>query len=76
METEFEDGSIEESVSDEDDIQTDASYMDENLSDYERIQEFQNQWIDNDQDGYDDLTGEYYWDDLAEFIETNGLSYN
>ena len=76
LETEFEDGSIEESVSDEDDIQTDASYMDENLSDYERIQEFQNQWIDNDQDGYDDLTGEYYWDDLAEFIETNGLSYN
>ena len=56
------------------DEETEAA--DEELSDYEKIQQFQSQWTDNDQDGYDDLTGEYYWDNLAEFMEANGLSYN
>ena len=27
-----------------------------------------------DQDGYDDYTEEYYWDDLAEYMEANGIS--
>ena len=32
------------------------------------------QWVDEDGDGYDDITGEYYWDDLAEYMEENGIN--
>lgn len=38
------------------------------------LEAFLSQWTDEDSDGYDDYTGEYYWDDLAEFMEANGLS--
>ena len=41
--------------------------------DYEKLIEFQSQWTDEDSDGYDDVTGEYYWDDVAEFMEKNGI---
>lgn len=43
---------------------------------YSSLMEFQSQWIDEDADGYDDLTGEYYWDDLAEYMDANGISNN
>ena len=42
---------------------------------YSDLMKFQSQWTDEDSDGYDDITGEYYWDDLAEYMEVNGISY-
>ena len=80
METEVDETETsKETQSDESDVveteEADAE-EEESLSDYEKIQEFISQWTDEDQDGYDDLTGEYYWDDLAEFMDENGISYN
>ena len=31
--------------------------------------DYASQWTDENGDGYDDITGEYYWDDLAEYME-------
>ena len=45
----------------------------ENHSDM-ALEEFLSQWTDEDGDGFDDLTGDYYWDDLAEFQAQNGTS--
>ena len=46
----------------------------EELSEQDKLQQFLSQWTDEDQDGYDDYTEEYYWDDLAEYMEENGIS--
>ncbi len=54
----------------DDDDDDDDDMTDE---DYEKLIEFQSQWTDEDSDGYDDVTGEYYWDDVAEFMEKNGI---
>ena len=40
----------------------------------EDLESFLSQWIDEDGDGYDDITGDYYWDDLAEYMEQNGIN--
>jgi len=32
-------------------------------------EDYASQWTDADGDGYDDVSGEYYWDDLAEYME-------
>ena len=32
------------------------------------LEDYLSQWTDENGDGYDDLTGEYYWDDLAEYM--------
>lgn len=38
------------------------------------LEDYLSQWTDENGDGYDDLTGEYYWDDLAEYMEANGIN--
>ncbi len=38
------------------------------------LEDYLSQWVDEDGDGYDDITGEYYWDDLAEYMEQNGIN--
>ena len=38
------------------------------------MEDFLSQWVDEDGDGYDDITGDYYWDDLAEYMEQNGIN--
>jgi hypothetical protein len=38
------------------------------------LEDFLSQWTDEDGDGYDDITGEYYWGDLAEYMEENGIN--
>lgn len=55
---------------------TETNGQEEVSSDVDDLEQFLSQWIDEDQDGYDDITGDYYWDDLAEFMEENGLSDN
>ena len=40
----------------------------------EDLESFLSQWVDEDGDGYDDITGDYYWDDLAEYMEQNGIN--
>lgn len=40
----------------------------------EDLESFLSQWGDEDGDGYDDITGDYYWDDLAEYMEQNGIN--
>ena len=43
-------------------------------SDTQDLEDFLSQWTDEDGDGYDDITGEYYWGDLAEYMEENGIN--
>ena len=38
------------------------------------LEDYLSQRTDENGDGYDDLTGEYYWDDLAEYMEANGIN--
>lgn len=38
------------------------------------FEDYLSQWTDENGDGYDDLSGEYYWDDLAEYMEANGIN--
>ena len=38
------------------------------------LEDYLSQWTDEDGDGYDDLTGEYYWDDLAAYMEANDIN--
>lgn len=38
------------------------------------LEDYLSQWTDEDGDGYDDLTGEYYWDDLATYMEANDIN--
>ena len=38
------------------------------------FEDYLSQWTDEDGDGYDDLTGEYYWDDLAAYMEANDIN--
>ena len=40
----------------------------------QNMEDFLSQWVDEDGDGYDDITGDYYWDDLAEYMEQNGIN--
>ena len=78
-ETETESGdetSIENDETSNENNESSTEDASQDLSDYELLQQFTAQWIDNDQDGYDDLTGDYYWDDLAEFMEAHGISQN
>ena len=54
--------------------ESEAEIPEEELSEQDKLQQFLSQWTDEDQDGYDDYTEEYYWDDLAEYMEENGIS--
>ena len=53
---------------------TEGSQTGESTSSASDLESFVSQWVDEDGDGYDDITGEYYWDDLAEYMEENGIN--
>ena len=73
-ETESE-GTDEEVPGDESgDVPDESDDEDRELTYEEELAEFLSQWVDEDQDGYDDWSEEYYWDDLAEFMESHGIS--
>lgn len=46
----------------------------ENISEEGGLSDDQSQWTDEDGDGYDDITGEYYWDDLAGYTGQGGIN--
>ena len=48
--------------------------QDKELTDKEKVEEFLSQWTDEDEDGYDDNTDEYFKDDLEEFLKANDIS--
>lgn len=73
VETEVGETNLDEEFSDEEE-DYDEDYDEEELSDEEKLEEFLSQWTDEDEDGYDDLTDEYYWDEVEEFMESNGIS--
>lgn len=54
--------------------ETDEEYTSGSTGSAESLENFLRQWVDEDGDGYDDITGEYYWDDLAEYMEQNGIN--
>lgn len=54
--------------------ETEEEYTSGSTGSAESLENFLRQWVDEDGDGYDDITGEYYWDDLAEYMEQNGIN--
>lgn len=58
----------------EDSEDTEGGQAGEDSSSTSDLESFVSQWVDEDGDGYDDITGEYYWDDLAEYMEQNGIN--
>ena len=58
----------------EDSEDTEGGQAGEGGSSTSDLESFVSQWVDEDGDGYDDITGEYYWDDLAEYMEQNGIN--